>query len=349
MTTNHKSLEWSRGQLQYIPLCPSCQSNQRSNQVYERRDNDLLMPDVWRIVECHDCQTLWLEARPDDVSLSKAYDNYYTHEADQENLNEQKSNSLIWKLIYGYLNKRFGMKYKSAYSLGYILFTLIEPWRLKLDYYGRHLTYKNVGQPGKLLDIGCGNGSFVQRAKDMGWQAQGCEIDPKAIKTCHALGLNVLQGNAFHPELKPNSFDVITLSHVIEHVADQKSLLSRIYELLKPDGVLWLAAPNPNSIGLKIFQANWSEFHPPCHLSIPSIKILENMLKDCNFSQIEKLRRGAHAKRVWRPSIRIAKNEKINFNNKFSLKTKQLIADLNATFSSEKAEEVIFMAKKTRD
>lgn len=346
MTTINNETTWSRGNLIHIAHCPCCNSNKQNIQVYKRADNDLLMPDIWHIAECNICKSLWLENRPDEISLPKAYDNYYTHEADNENIDENKSNRLIWKLIYGYLNQRFSMKYKKSYFLGYILFSLIEPWRLKLDYYGRHLTYKNVGKPGKLLDIGCGNGSFLQRATDMGWEAQGCEIDYKAIKTCRDQNLNVLQGDAFHFELKPNSFDVITLSHVIEHVEDQKALLNRIYDLLKPNGVLWMAAPNPNGIGKKIFRDSWSELHPPCHLIIPSITALNNLLTECQFVSIVKLRRGAHAKRVWRPSIYIAKTQNLIIKNNFVLKLYKVLVDLWATISTEKAEEVIFMARK---
>ena len=64
-------------------------------------------------------------------------------------------------------------------------FSSIEPLRLKLDYYARHLQ----GTPSRLLDVGCGNGGFLLRAREMGWKAEGCDPDPQAVQTCRNLGL----------------------------------------------------------------------------------------------------------------------------------------------------------------
>ncbi|NRF37051.1 class I SAM-dependent methyltransferase, partial [Bacillus velezensis] len=192
---------WSRGQVEFVAKCPACGSNACTSAAFERRDNDDSMPDRWRMVQCGDCRSLWLDQRPDAQSLPRAYDNYYTHSAESDEIPQSGTNGLVWRLIHGYLNQRFGMHRQPAAAWGYYVFSLIEPWRLKLDYYGRHLTHRLVGKPGRILDIGCGNGAFLSRAADMGWQVQGCEIDPKAVAICRSIGIDVIQGDAFHPSL----------------------------------------------------------------------------------------------------------------------------------------------------
>lgn len=337
---------WSRGQLEAVVECPACSSSKHTMASFTRRDNEGAMPDLWRMVQCTDCQSIWLDPRPDAQSLPRAYDDYYTHNTEADDVPQNGGSGLAWRLIHGYLNKRFDMHRKPAASWGYAVFSLIEPWRLKLDYYGRHLTHNRVGSPGSLLDIGCGNGAFLKRAKDMGWHVYGCEIDPKAVTACRSVGIDVIEGDAFAPELAGQSFDVITMSHVIEHVHDQPALLHRAHDLLLPGGWLWLAAPNPQSIGLFISNSAWHALHPPYHLCIPSRLILTNWLKEQGFSEIKLLRRGAHARQVWRTSKVIAQREVITAPSSAPLFAWRLLADALATISPYWAEETVLLARK---
>lgn len=339
------SQSWSRGQLESVGNCPACGGSGTSAN-FVRRDNEGSMPDQWHMVQCADCGSIWLNPRPDTQSLPRAYDDYYTHKTEAEDIAQNSGNSLAWRLIHGYLNRRFGMHRQPASGWGYAIFSAIEPWRLKLDYYGRHLTRDRIGKPGRLLDIGCGNGAFLARAADMGWQVQGCEIDPKAVAACRRIGIDVIEGDAFAPQLAAHSFDAVTMSHVIEHVHDQPALLRRAYELLRPGGWLWLACPNPESIGKRVFGVAWSELHPPCHLSIPSQACLIRWLDEKGFSGIRRLRRGAHARRIWRNCQTIANRESIPESSFSYLLFWRLVADGLATFSYKGAEETVLLAQK---
>lgn len=340
------SKHWSRGQIEPVTCCPACGNDQRTATAFTRRDNEGAMPDIWRMVQCADCQSIWLDPRPNAQSLPLAYDDYYTHNTEANDVPQNGGSGLAWRLIHGYLNRRFGMHRKPASGWGYAIFSLIEPWRLKLDYYGRHLTHNRVGTPGRLLDIGCGNGAFLNRAKDMGWQVHGCEIDPKAVAACRSIGIDVIEGDVFAPQLAEQSFDVITLSHVIEHVHDQPALLQRARDLLRPGGWLWLAAPNPQSIGLLISNSAWHALHPPYHLCIPSQLILTNWLKEQGFSEIQLLRRGAHVRQIWRTSQAIAQREVIAAPSSGRLFAWRLLADALATISPCRAEETVLLARK---
>jgi len=346
MPISTKMSIWSRGPLESISLCPACGGNKRTSRIFIRQDNDASMPDQWRMVQCADCKSIWLDPRPDAPSLPRAYDSYFTHNTESDDMPRTGANGFAWKLIHGYLNRRFGMHRQPASSWGYVIFSLIEPWRLKLDYYGRHLTRGRIGEPGRLLDIGCGNGAFLARAANMGWQVQGCEIDPKAVTACRNIGIDVIEGDAFAPQLTGQTFDVITMSHVIEHVHDQPALLQRAYELLRPGGWFWLACPNPHSVGLSLSGTAWHALHPPYHLCIPSQTILISWLKKKGFFDIRPLRRGSHVRNVWRISQSIAQRESIPLPSPGHLLFWRLIADGLATITPDRAEETVLLARK---
>lgn len=338
---------WSRGHLERVLRCPACGGNSMPDSLV-RRDNDARLPDRWRMVRCVACGSLWLDPRPDAESLPRAYQDYYTHDAEVEDVPIDGARGLEWRLIHGYLNGRFGMHRAPSSTLGHLLFSLVEPWRLKLDYYGRHLARRHFPARGKLFDVGCGNGSFLLRARDMGWDVLGCDPDPKAAETCHGLGLNVITADAHAQAFAAGSFDVVMASHVIEHVVDQPAFVRRLFALLRPGGLLWLALPNPSSYGLRVFGAAWSELHFPYHLCIPTQTILANWLKRAGFRQEYFVRRGAHVRRVWRLSQAIAARDGIDIPSAVMLKWWRIFADFSATVSPRRGEETIVMARRPR-
>lgn len=343
---NESEMHWSRGQLEAVSNCPACACSRQNKKTFARHDNEGAIPDLWIMHQCPDCHSVWLDPRPDSISLPKAYDDYYTHHAEFSDVPLRGSRGLLWRLIHGYLNQRFGMNRHPSSKFGYLFFSLIEPWRLKLDFFGRHLPRINIRKKNRLLDIGCGNGGFLTRATEMGWQVKGCEIDPKAVVACKSIGLNVIQGDAYSADLANESFDVITMSHVIEHVYEQANLLKRAHDLLSPGGWLWLACPNPQSVGFKLFGATWHALHPPFHLCIPSQTILENWLKESGFSDIKFMRRGAHVRSVWKISQDIARREKIITLGRGQIFGWRLIVDTLATISPYGAEDTILIARK---
>ena len=104
-----------------------------------------------------------------------------------------------------------------------------------------------AGRRGRLLDVGCGLGYFVKRAASVpGWEAFGYEISSQAVAYAReTLGLeNVFCGRVETSAFAPNSFDVITLWDVIEHIPEPDALLSYLCSLLKQDGLLCMHTPN---------------------------------------------------------------------------------------------------------
>ena len=346
MTRNNKNGAWSRGALESVKRCPACGSIVRNGRTYTRRDNEGWMPDMWTTVGCRACGSLYLDPRPDARSLPNAYSNYFTHQTEGDAVEKNGPIGMAWSLIHGYINWRFGMRRIPENKIGAILFSAIEPLRLKLDYYGRHLSRSRFSHPGRLLDLGCGNGAFLARSREMGWDVVGCDPDPKAIAICREQALDAIQGNAFSDALDGERFDVVTISHVLEHVADPQALLRRVYELLQPGGLVWVALPNPESLGLRMFGAAWRGLHVPFHLCIPSQKQLRKMVESADFVSIKILRRGLQGPTPRKDSMAIADRENIATPPSFLTGILFIFSDLLATFTPRWAEETIMVAHK---
>lgn len=121
--------------------------------------------------------------------------------------------------------------------------------------------------PGALLDVGCGNGEFLVRMRGRGWAVKGVEPDPTsaAFATTHH-GLDVISGTVEDAGLQRDAFDVVTMSHVIEHVHDPIEVLKECKRLLKPGGRLIVVTPNRQSLGRVVFRSRWHGWDVPRHL-----------------------------------------------------------------------------------
>jgi len=127
---------------------------------------------------------------------------------------------------------------------------------------------------GKILDIGAGTGEFLSVAKNDGWQTIGVEPNDKAKKIAINKGISFVENTT---ELDNNSFDVISMWHVLEHVPDLDTQIKELKRLLKPTGTLIIAVPNFKSFDAKHYGKFWAAFDVPIHFwhfSKTAIKLL---------------------------------------------------------------------------
>ncbi|MFX0196563.1 MAG: class I SAM-dependent methyltransferase [Candidatus Hodarchaeota archaeon] len=114
------------------------------------------------------------------------------------------------------------------------------------DYIRNQLVaFEKFVRKGRLLDIGCGTGNFVFRARELGWDAYGIEISKRnSAFLRNELGLNVLNASIEEVNLGSEYFDVVILNHVLEHLFDPKSVLRKISGFLRKGGILAIYVPN---------------------------------------------------------------------------------------------------------
>ena len=127
---------------------------------------------------------------------------------------------------------------------------------------------------GKILDIGAGTGDFLAFVKQNGWQTIGVELSQKAKEIAIKKGVQFVNEIS---ELENQSFDIITMWHVLEHVPDLEKQIHELKRLLKPNGTLIVAAPNFKSFDANHYKEFWAAYDVPIHFwhfSKTAIKLL---------------------------------------------------------------------------
>ena len=142
-------------------------------------------------------------------------------------------------------------------------------------------------QPKCILDVGCATGGFLSEAQTEGWECIGVELSQEAVNVARQeFGLSVLNGDIFHPELIPNSFGVVTMWHVVEHMIDPIAALTHAFTLLMPGGLLFIELPNWNSVGRLIKKERWSQLKPPEHINFFTPASLRHGVEQAGFKVI---------------------------------------------------------------
>ena len=162
--------------------------------------------------------------------------------------------------------------------------------------YRRHYGYRRravcQAKPGggRLLDVGCGTGSFLSELQRAGgWQTMGIDINQSAVGVACRRGVNARRGELSALDLPTSSFDVVTMWEVIEHVLDPRKTLVEIRRILKPEGVLLLSTPNGESWQARLWGVHWPGWDIPRHLQVFSLPTLRQLLRYTGFEIVRRL------------------------------------------------------------
>lgn len=144
---------------------------------------------------------------------------------------------------------------------------------------------------GSILDLGCGNGGFLSALGRRGaFRLSGIEL--KGASACRAasrpeiaLKIGPLQAGTYPPD----SFDLVTLFHVFEHLPEPRETLAIIHRILKPGGRLVMSFPNISSTQARIFRAAWLHLDPPRHLFLMPPRAFERATDSLGF-RVERVR-----------------------------------------------------------
>ena len=153
---------------------------------------------------------------------------------------------------------------------------------------------------GRILDVGCSKGYFLEAARASGWDAVGIELNEKAASEARAKGLDVrhgdLVGGASLPrvaEFDAGSFDVVTLFDVLEHTGEPRAMLAACRRLLRPSGLLVVTTPDIGGLLPRLTYAlfgwtlgAWDHPTPPGHLVQFSRRTLRRALEGAGFETV---------------------------------------------------------------
>ncbi len=141
----------------------------------------------------------------------------------------------------------------------------------------------NLKSKGRLIDIGCGEGDFLNMFDRKDWKVSGVEINPNLAKEAKIKTKAQIYTQPIQTLNLKNSADIVTMWHVLEHMDTPQSVLAKIYKILKKGGFLVIEVPNGDGIYLKVFGKYWQLLITPEHLFFWTKKSLSSALKKEGF------------------------------------------------------------------
>ena len=232
--------------------CPLCGGNDSIlyMKVPVRSDQLGKFPlDVWDLLRCKSCGMIYIHPTPDLQTLNTMYS--FQNSVDRAFVQD-------WFIDGAFLHK--------------------EHWRRMLDVIAHYVP------TGRLLDIGCGAGTFLTIARERGYQVMGQEVTPFFIDFCrNQHGLDILAGEVKDLGLPSESFDVITLFDVIEHVLEPNELIEQSFHLLKPGGILMVGTHDIGNWMARCYGVHWRHLLPIGHLTYFTHQTLRRLMRQHGF------------------------------------------------------------------
>jgi len=236
------------------PACPVCE-NKKWSKIY--RIN------AWDIEECHACGFAKINPPPSRGSRQECY---------------SKEEVIIRNAPKKSFSRNFSRTMKQFFSK--------ITKRNKSEIFYNKLR-KHLPPGAKILDIGCGGGSFLRLAKNR-FNCAGVEISEYLVSLAGGIeGADIKWGNFLDVDFKGETYDGITLISLLEHLDDPLCALRKCFNLLKKDGILLLKTVNYECLNRKIKKSRWTGFRPPDHVVYFTPRNLSQILKKAGFSKIK--------------------------------------------------------------
>lgn len=197
-------------------------------------------------------------------------------------------------------------------------------------------------QNGSLLDIGAGTGAFAYTAQLAGWQVTGLEPDEATRQRATSLYGLQLQNTATLFQLPVESFDAITMWHVLEHVHELQQYIEQVKLLLKKNGRALIAVPNYTSRDAVVYKQYWAAYDVPRHLYHFSPASVKKLLEQHGLKLVA-------VKPMWYDSFYISmlsgqyKNGK---NNIVQAVWTGMLSNITAMFNQERCSSLIYVIGK---
>lgn len=202
---------------------------------------------VFNLLRCRACGLVRNEEIPDQQTLSGYYEDTYYEAQDAKK---------FWAPIEGIASFFRSLRYRRVA-------------------YGRH---------GSILDVGCGRGVMLGLFKRHGWEAAGTEVSMNALHAAEARGIAMRRGELPEAAFPSDSFDVVTMWHVLEHVRDPQRYLEEVRRIVKPGGLVVVEVPNFGSWAARVLRRHWFALELPRHLFHFSASLLRARLEAMGFA-----------------------------------------------------------------
>ncbi|MCX7861738.1 MAG: class I SAM-dependent methyltransferase [Bacteroidales bacterium] len=234
------------------PSCPFCKSKQ-IEYSYSTRD---INENTWNLYFCNHCLYYFLNPFPSIEQLQQAYQTDY----------------------YGAGKKKFSFP---------LIENVIDLFRRKRANILFRLLKKNI--EANILDIGCGNGRFLNYLYQKGCtNLYGIELPGKSAERAATIPhIRLTIGDIYSSNFQKNTVDAVTMFHVFEHLPQPDVAIEQINNWLKEEGILMVSFPNIQSRQARWFKGNWLHLDPPRHINFITPKNLTNKLQQWGYTLID--------------------------------------------------------------
>ncbi len=293
----------------HYEACPFCQSGD-TQQKFVVKDYTV-SGESFTIFQCRQCMGAFTQDVPSQEEIGAYYasENYISHSDTQQ----------------GFINKAYHFVRSK---------TLVQKRKML-----QSLTRK---EKGSVADIGCGTGAFLDTMRQAGWQITGFEPDETARQNAERLyNVKALPSPELYNQAA-DTYDAVTMWHVLEHVHDLHGYIHQVKKILKQDGRLLVAVPNYTSADAAQYQQYWAAYDVPRHLYHFSPASMELLMNQHGLQVIA-------TKPMWFDSFYVSmlseqyRNGKGNVVGAF---LNGLISNIKTVFDSKRCSSVIYVIKK---
>ncbi len=271
-----------------VSVCPLCQS-EKSELLFTSTDRGFRLPGEFGVTKCANCQLVRLSPRPvvEEIGYYYPESEYYSFQTVGKPIQRTKLVALR-DYVRNSVLEEIGYKTVPLTKLQKALQPLFIKFFYKSALYDQGNRFPSFVSGGKALDIGCGNGNFLNLLKQHGWDVKGIDLSKKAAATAkEVFDIDVFVGNTEDAPFTDNSFDYIHMSHSIEHLPNPVTTLSKALKLLKPNGKIYVETPNIDSYTARVCGKYWMPLETPRHLYLFSPATLANLLDQIGFKVLK--------------------------------------------------------------
>lgn len=239
---------------QAMPICENCGHNQFGI-LFTGSDKLLGIPGDFDVIECQGCGLYQISPKLSTQAIEKYYPEEYICYLEAI---EDEPNSFT----------RFNRYLGQAKRVRQVM--------------------RRMKKPGRILDVGCATGIFLNEMHKQGWECKGVEPDQTAVDYARSrFELDVFCGVVEDAQLPADSFDIVTLWDVLEHVYDINTTMAEINRVLKPGGLIIAILPNAQAFERYLFKEHWVGWEVPRHYRTFTPKTITEFLEKHNLDDIE--------------------------------------------------------------
>lgn len=252
--------------MEYLKKCKIC-GNGKIRFLFEQEDKNLGLNVKTKLFECEKCKVIFPNPFPNKKETTNYYPskNYYSLARIDETSNKTKLKIAIYA---SYAKPSLSIK---------------SPIILLMRSFFRSLP---VNSKGKLLDIGCGSGQFLYEAKKIGFDCYGLEPGEFDKQSAENNKLKIINSALLKKNFSKETFDIVTINHVLEHIDEPLKFLSEVSFVTKKEGTILIGVPNTSSLARLLFGKNWYQLDTPRHLLNYNPVNLETVVKKAGLKVI---------------------------------------------------------------